>query len=253
MKALKIAFIFSIGVLLIIAIWASRTSERVVIQEPPKKQFSYSLDTAEFQSFSNDSTKRREIILWKNEKSALVASTWGKNLEKSQIFRHSVDNASAPPSFGEASDADEWVVKYHLLDYYDQAMRDYGREIKAAADETGVAPILIASTIARESRCDPKAIGRDGELSLTQVMPTTGEGVGIPRDKLMDPKWNILAGARYYAWLYKHFKGNSTEAIVAYAWGNGRVEEARACCGGDLTKEANYQKVMAIMRAVKNR
>jgi hypothetical protein len=73
-----------------------------------------------------------------------------------------------------------------------------------ASKATGIpAPILMAK-VRQESNFNPGAIGKAGEVGLTQVLPSTardpGFGMqGVDPSALRDPKTNIMFGAQYLA------------------------------------------------------
>ena len=70
--------------------------------------------------------------------------------------------------------------------------------------ESGMDPRLVSAVIWKESRFNPRAKGKAGEIGLMQVMPVTGmewagtHGVeGFKPDHLFDPETNVKAGAWY--------------------------------------------------------
>lgn len=73
-----------------------------------------------------------------------------------------------------------------------------------ASKETGVPAAILKAQTMQESRFNPEAIGRSGEVGLLQIKPSTAAqpGYGVePVDptKLADPAENIRFGARYLA------------------------------------------------------
>ena len=63
-------------------------------------------------------------------------------------------------------------------------------------------------------------IGKDGEVGVMQVMPSTA-----PRADIYDAYENIRAGVGYLAEMYRQF-GSWPLAVAAYNWGPGKVEKA---------------------------
>lgn len=71
--------------------------------------------------------------------------------------------------------------------------------VSAAAQVAGV-PIAIAHAVVRtESRYNPRARGRAGELGLMQIKPATARGLGFrgAASGLFDPAENLRWGMRY--------------------------------------------------------
>lgn len=71
--------------------------------------------------------------------------------------------------------------------------------VSAAAQVAGV-PLAIAHAVVRtESRYNPRARGRAGELGLMQIKPATARGLGFrgPTAQLYDPTENLRWGMRY--------------------------------------------------------
>lgn len=73
--------------------------------------------------------------------------------------------------------------------------------VEDAAAEFGVDPKVLATTVYRESDCDPKALGSSGDVGLTQVVPKVWaktlkqEGIIEDASDLWDPLTNLRASA----------------------------------------------------------
>jgi soluble lytic murein transglycosylase-like protein len=81
---------------------------------------------------------------------------------------------------------------------------DYDAMIGRASKETGIPADLLRAQITQESKFNPNAVGKAGEIGLTQVLPSTakkpGFGMaGVDPETLRDPEQNILFGAKYLA------------------------------------------------------
>jgi len=105
--------------------------------------------------------------------------------------------------------------------------------IREAASQHGLEFELLQAVIATESGFDPQAVSPKGAVGLMQVIPDTAERFGVRAtgrqsvsERLTDPRTNIQAGARYLAWLIKHFKGDVRLALAAYNAGEGAVNRA---------------------------
>ena len=53
--------------------------------------------------------------------------------------------------------------------------QQYDKLIRAVATENHVDPMLVKAVVWRESRFNPRAHGRAGELGLMQIMPAAAE------------------------------------------------------------------------------
>jgi soluble lytic murein transglycosylase-like protein len=99
----------------------------------------------------------------------------------------------------------------------------YPSLIEAAAAEYGLSPLLLLALIRQESFFDPSAASPAGALGLTQVMPSTAEGIapelnveGFSTSDLLQPEVSIRFGARYLRSQLDSFGGNVYFALAAY-------------------------------------
>ncbi len=76
--------------------------------------------------------------------------------------------------------------------------------ILRAAGENGCDPSLIKAVVWRETKFNPRALGKHGELGLMQVMPQVGEEWAQVRGRkyfdakwLLDPTINLRVGTWY--------------------------------------------------------
>ena len=92
---------------------------------------------------------------------------------------------------------------------------------------------LLAAMCYQESGFDPHAVSSMGALGLMQLMPSTADAMGVPRDKRFDPEQNIAASARYIRKVSQSFSGirDGEERIkftlAAYNGGVGHVQDAQ--------------------------
>ena len=89
-----------------------------------------------------------------------------------------------------------------------------------------------------ESKFKNDTVSNKGARGLMQIVPSTAEFIGVPREKLHTPAVNVRAGFQYYKYLLDKY-GNQRIATIAYnqgpgnvsrgtyrTWYHGRVEEA---------------------------
>jgi soluble lytic murein transglycosylase-like protein len=111
--------------------------------------------------------------------------------------------------------------------------RVYEKEYAAAAELSGVNPLLLYSVTKQESGFLPNAISHSDALGLMQLLYPTAQGVipGISRKELFLPERNIQAGARFLHQLLDRFQGNIALTLAGYNAGP--------------TRAAQWQKAMA--------
>lgn len=94
--------------------------------------------------------------------------------------------------------------------------------IHKVAAEHGVPPALAEAVVNVESRFNPKARGRAGEVGLMQIKPATARGIGYrgTTKGLYDPETNLAWGMRYLARAYQLADGDTCGAIMRYNAGH---------------------------------
>lgn len=103
--------------------------------------------------------------------------------------------------------------------------------LREAAQSTGVDMELLKAVIAVESGFDAKAVSPKGALGLMQLTPAAAAryaprgDVRSLRQRLTEPRTNILIGARMLADLTRRF-GRIDLALAAYNAGEGAVRKA---------------------------
>ncbi len=102
-----------------------------------------------------------------------------------------------------------------------QARADYAALVAAHASANGVPEVLVHRVIVRESRYQPKLVGRGGTIGLMQIKLATARGLGYTGDAegLRDPDTNLTYGVKYLAGAYHAANGDHTRAIRLYASG----------------------------------
>lgn len=117
----------------------------------------------------------------------------------------------------------------HLLTWLDiapevKAVQPYLRQ---AAARHGVDMELLKAVIAVESGYKRDAVSPRGALGLMQITPETAARYATAADsqRLLDPRINVLTGARMLADLIKRF-GRIDAALAAWNAGEGAVRKA---------------------------
>lgn len=95
--------------------------------------------------------------------------------------------------------------------------------IQHAANTHGVPAGLIKAVMHTESGFNVNARSPVGAQGLMQLMPATARRFNV--SDAYDPQQNIMAGARYLAWLIKRFNGNMDFALAGYNAGEGNVDK----------------------------
>lgn len=88
----------------------------------------------------------------------------------------------------------------------------------------GLDPDLLVALVWVESRFCPDAVSPDGAVGLGQIMPATGRAIGISRERLSHPQWNLWGAARHLRQLWDSFRSWPL-ALAAYNAGSGAVRK----------------------------
>ena len=87
----------------------------------------------------------------------------------------------------------------------------------------GVSEGLIKAVMHTESGFNVNARSPVGAQGLMQLMPATARRFNV--SNAYDPQQNIMAGAKYLAWLLKRFNGDQSLALAGYNAGEGNVSK----------------------------
>jgi soluble lytic murein transglycosylase-like protein len=118
------------------------------------------------------------------------------------------------------------------------------QKTRVYAQAFGLEPELLAAVVWVESRFCPQAVSPRGARGLGQLMPATARGMGIQKEWLHDPHWNLWGAARYLRQQWNTFR-NWELALAAYNAGAGNVRRF----GGipPFPETQNYvRKVLAV-------
>jgi soluble lytic murein transglycosylase-like protein len=93
--------------------------------------------------------------------------------------------------------------------------------ISRHAAMNGIPESLLHRVVLRESRYNPRAVGRGGAMGLMQIKTSTARamGYGGSASGLLDPETNITYAARYLAGAYRAAGGSEGRAVSNYARG----------------------------------
>ena len=135
----------------------------------------------------------------------------------------------------------------------------YGAALDRAAAAADIDPLFFAALIRAESLWDPEAGSVAGALGLTQVIPSTGEGIAralgfrefAPAD-LFRPAVSLEFGAYYLGVQLGRF-GDPLLALAAYNAGPGNA--LRWAAGGDagaaeLAERIDFRETQAYVRVI---
>jgi len=103
------------------------------------------------------------------------------------------------------------------------ARHAYDDLIKEAAARYHLDPAMIRAVMQTESAFNATAVSRVGAMGLMQLMPDVAAELGA--DDPMDPRQNIMAGARYLRQLLDAYRGNLPLALASYNAGPGAVKK----------------------------
>lgn len=125
-------------------------------------------------------------------------------------------------------------------------------EIREAAARYQLDAALVKAVVWRESKFDPDARGKAGEIGLMQVMEEASlewvEAERIDRfahEDLFDPKKNLLAGSYYLSKVMKRYLKTDNPVIFALAdYNAGRGNVLRWSKGAAATNSAAFLATM---------
>ena len=118
--------------------------------------------------------------------------------------------------------------------------REYWDLVQAEAETYGFDPYLMLSMMRQESLYFPRAVSPADALGLTQVIPTTADGIAEAIEEedftyidLFRPNVSIRFGSYYVGTQIDGFGGNVRAAVAAYNGGPFNAETWLAAAGGD--------------------
>jgi soluble lytic murein transglycosylase-like protein len=93
--------------------------------------------------------------------------------------------------------------------------------VASHAAANGVPASLVHRVIMRESRYNPRAVGRGGAMGMMQIKLATARGMGYSggAQGLLDANTNLTYAVKYLAGAYRVAGGNHDRAVGYYASG----------------------------------
>ena len=157
-----------------------------------------------------------ELYVYKESSgSALLTNKRHNNLQKVKVTYYPESNIHSYSNWG-SSEASVPASSSRSKDAFDHI-------IQQAAQTHGVSSGLIKAVMHTESGFNSNARSPVGAQGLMQLMPATARRFNV--SNAYDPQQNIMAGARYLAWLLKRFNGNTSLALAGYNAGEGNVSK----------------------------
>src|ERR1700736_798705 len=98
---------------------------------------------------------------------------------------------------------------------------EYDALVATHAQANGVPEVLVHRVIMRESRYQPRLVGRGGTIGLMQIKLATARSLGYTGDAagLRDPNTNLTYAVKYLAGAYRAANGDHHRAMALYARG----------------------------------
>lgn len=125
-----------------------------------------------------------------------------------------------------------------------EARHAYDDIVDEAAAMYKLDPRIIKAVMEAESAFNAMAVSPVGALGLMQLMPDVATELGVTDP--LDPRQNIMAGAKYLKQLLDSHGGNVRLALASYNAGPGNVAKYRAIPPFKETR--NYvKKVTALL------
>ena len=136
-----------------------------------------------------------------------------------KVGTSSITNAARSPQPSVSYTIDSIVAPIAPRHAYDDLIAE-------AAEKYKLDPHMIRAVMQAESAFNAMAVSPVGALGLMQLMPAVAEELGATDP--LDPRQNIMAGAKYLRQLLNAHRGNVTLALASYNAGPGNVAKYRA-------------------------
>ncbi len=118
--------------------------------------------------------------------------------------------------------------------------KEYFEIVSAEAEANGFSPYLLLALVRQESLYDPSAVSPAEAMGLTQVIPSTADGIAeqlavedFHYSDLFRPNVALRFGAYYFGSQLEGFGGVAAAALAAYNGGPGNAGRWWEAAGGD--------------------
>jgi soluble lytic murein transglycosylase-like protein len=117
-----------------------------------------------------------------------------------------------------------WLAVMAALHFPQAALAqhaEYDALVATHAKANAVPEAMVHRVIVRESRYQPRLVGRGGTIGLMQIKLSTARSLGYAGDAegLRDPNTNLTYGVKYLAGAYHAANGDHDRAMHYYASG----------------------------------
>jgi soluble lytic murein transglycosylase-like protein len=139
-----------------------------------------------------------------------------------------------------------WLAAAALLSFPHLAQaghNEFDALVATHAQANHVPEALVHRVILRESRYQPRLVGRGGCIGLMQIKLATARGLGYSGDAegLRDPDTNLTYGIKYLAGAYRAANGDHERAMHYYAAGYYQIAKRQRleAAGGKVAHSGN--------------
>ena len=138
-----------------------------------------------------------------------------------------------------------------VISHYDELFKRYSRGV-------GWDWRLIAAQCYQESMFDPEAVSWAGAVGLMQIMPSTADHLGLPRDQMTNAEQNLAAATRYlheleHEFSYIHDRTERQNMVLAsYNGGISHVQDAMRLAARDKRNPQRWEYVKTYILRLKD-
>jgi hypothetical protein len=172
-----------------------------------------------------------QAALWGFVDGGGVAHVAGEQVDSRYTLLHD-DKGSDAPALAKVPGKSDGPARLLTWMEFAPEVKSLQHLLRDAQRQTGVDVELMKALIAVESKFDAKAVSPKGAVGLMQITPDTadryatrGESAVPAERRLLDPRTNILTGARMLADLTRRL-GRIDLALAAWNAGEGHVQRA---------------------------
>lgn len=129
------------------------------------------------------------------------------------------------------------------------AQNGYEGLVASHAAANGVPASLVHRVIMRESRYNPRAVGRGGAMGMMQIKLATARSMGYTgsAEGLLDANTNMTYAVKYLAGAYRAAGGNESRAVGYYASGYYYAAKRQGWAGETRAAQAPTANPLSIL------